>query len=221
MLADSATTSHLFRLLMAGIIGLVATFCLLWMMQQMVTGERDQSMHNRQRPVIQFVRLKKSPQTQFKNRTPPPDLPPLSDPPPPTVPRLMMSKNTLTAPIPDLDIYRPQTAFSFDSPFLGPVMSDPVFAGPIDRDFIPLARIPPHYPYRALRRGIEGWVKVSFLITEQGKVDNLVLVDSNPPKLFDQAALKAVLRWTFKPRIHNGKPVATRAEQMVNFKLKK
>jgi periplasmic protein TonB len=52
-------------------------------------------------------------------------------------------------------------------------------------------------------------------------VTNAVLVDSNPPKMFDQTALKAVLRWTFKPRILNGKPVATHAEQIVNFQLKK
>ena len=39
-----------------------------------------------------------------------------------------------------------------------------------DRDVIPLVRINPDYPPRALSRGLEGWVQVQFTITATGTV---------------------------------------------------
>ena len=39
-----------------------------------------------------------------------------------------------------------------------------------DRDVIPLVRINPDYPPRALSRGLEGWVQVQFTITPTGTV---------------------------------------------------
>lgn len=210
------TMTTLLRLFISLAVGVLITFGLLWLMQRMVSGDVGQSRINQERPLIQFVRLKKKPETQIKHR-PAPEKPPLPlKSPPPSIPEQRTKKTTLTTQIPDIKIETPKTSFAFGSSFLGPVMS-----GPVDRDFIPLSLMPPHYPYRALRRGIEGWVKVSFLITKQGKVKDVLLIDSKPSGIFDQAALEAVSRWTFKPRIHEGQKVATRAEQTVKFQLKK
>ena len=41
-----------------------------------------------------------------------------------------------------------------------------------DRDVIPLVRINPDYPPRALSRGLEGWVQVQFTITPTGTVED-------------------------------------------------
>jgi protein TonB len=48
-------------------------------------------------------------------------------------------------------------------------------SGGSDTDVIPLVRIAPEYPPRALSRGIEGWVQVQFTITETGAVKDAVV----------------------------------------------
>lgn len=73
-----------------------------------------------------------------------------------------------------------------------------------DRDVMPLVRINPDYPQRALSRGIEGWVQVQFTITEQGSVADAVVVDSDPKNIFDEAALRAISRWRYNPMVEGG-----------------
>ena len=92
-------------------------------------------------------------------------------------------------------------------------------SGAINREFMPVSRTPPQYPYQATRRRIEGWVRVSFLVTETGSVEDVVLLESEPEGIFDRAAVRAVSKWKFKPRIVDGQPVAARAEQVVEFRL--
>jgi protein TonB len=75
-----------------------------------------------------------------------------------------------------------------------------------DTDTIPLVRIPPEYPPRAVARELEGWVRVRFTITETGTVTDAVVVDSSS-SLFDDAALRAIARWRYNPKIEGGVPV--------------
>lgn len=77
-----------------------------------------------------------------------------------------------------------------------------------DRDVIPLVRINPDYPQRALSRGIEGWVQVQFTITETGSVTDATVVASEPSGIFDDAAIKAILRWRYNPKMEEGVPVS-------------
>src|SRR5688572_14221736 len=73
-----------------------------------------------------------------------------------------------------------------------------------DRDVIPLVRINPDYPPRALSRGLEGWVQVQFTITPTGTVTNAVVVNAEPKNIFDDAALKAIARWRYNPKVEGG-----------------
>ena len=93
-------------------------------------------------------------------------------------------------------------------------------AGGSDRGVAPLVRVNPDYPRRALERGIEGWVHVRFTITAAGTVKDLVVVDSEPKGVFDEAASKAVLRWRYNPKVENGVAVERVGEQtLIRFKL--
>src|SRR3990172_1983876 len=76
--------------------------------------------------------------------------------------------------------------------------------GGSDRDVIPLVRINPDYPPRALSRGIEGWVIVQFTITAEGTVKDAKVVSSEPKGVFDDAAVKAILRWRYNPKVVEG-----------------
>lgn len=82
-----------------------------------------------------------------------------------------------------------------------------------------LSQTRPDYPRDALQRGQEGWVKVSFTITEQGRIENPAIVSSRPRQIFDQAALEAIAKWRFRPKMVNGKPVQTNAIQEIRFTL--
>lgn len=89
----------------------------------------------------------------------------------------------------------------------------------ISTGVVPLERIPPKYPARAASRHIEGWVKIEFTITTSGEVENAVVVEAEPPEIFDDAALKAINQWTFKEKTVDGVAVEQRAVQTLQFKL--
>ena len=89
-----------------------------------------------------------------------------------------------------------------------------------DRDIIPLVRIPPDYPPRALQRGLEGWVQVQFTITATGTVKDAVVVDAMPKNIFDDAALKAIARWRYNPKVEGGAAIERVGMQtIIRFQL--
>lgn len=76
-----------------------------------------------------------------------------------------------------------------------------------DRDAIPLVRVAPDYPPRELAKGTEGWVRVRFSITPTGMVRDASVVAAEPARVFDDAALKAIARWRYNPRVEGGQAV--------------
>jgi protein TonB len=79
-----------------------------------------------------------------------------------------------------------------------------VNVGGSDRDTMPLVRINPDYPPRAQNRGIEGWVLVEFTITAAGTVRDPRVIDASPKGYFEEAALKAIARWRYNPKVQEG-----------------
>lgn len=88
-----------------------------------------------------------------------------------------------------------------------------------DSDVQPIVRVPPQYPIRAAERGIEGWVLLEFTVTETGSVINPVVIDADPPNMFNRAALRAVVKWKYKPMMVGGKPVAWKTQIVLTFEL--
>ncbi|HZP67868.1 MAG TPA: energy transducer TonB [Rudaea sp.] len=78
---------------------------------------------------------------------------------------------------------------------------------------------PPEYPAEAYRRHQEGWVEVEFTVMPDGTVSNATVVNANPTRVFNDAALRAVQRWSFKPKLENGKAVEERIRRRIEFKL--
>lgn len=201
------------RYAIAGLTGMIAAAGLLWLMQVLVTPPEGR-IHRTDNPgLVDFIRLKREEQVRLKKYRP--EEPP---PQPEPLPRPKLDFE-LDSPLPKLrlnarmDLNLPLALGN--GPYIGPVATQ------MDRDFVPVSRPPPQYPYQAARRGIEGWVRVSFKVTETGTVKDVVVLESDPPGMLDRAAIKAVYRWRFKPRMVNGSAVAGRAEQVVEFKLNK
>lgn len=76
-----------------------------------------------------------------------------------------------------------------------------------DGEYLPISKVEPIYPPRALQRGIEGHVIVSFTVTEQGSVEDVSVVESEPVGWFDRAAKNAALKFKYRPTIIDGKAV--------------
>jgi len=71
----------------------------------------------------------------------------------------------------------------------------------------PIKRVPPIYPKKAAQDNVEGFVVLSFDITETGATDNVTVVKSQPKGIFDKSAKVALKQWEYKPRIQGGKGV--------------
>ena len=78
-----------------------------------------------------------------------------------------------------------------------------------DGDYLPLVAIAPQYPTRAAQRGIQGWCLVSFTVDGLGNVveETIVVVDAEPPNIFDRSSERAAARFKFQPRVVNGQGV--------------
>jgi protein TonB len=71
----------------------------------------------------------------------------------------------------------------------------------------PIVRVNPKYPMDAMRKGTEGWVKLAFDINKVGKVVNISIIDSQPKRIFDNAARQALRKWKYQAKSVDGQAV--------------
>ena len=77
-------------------------------------------------------------------------------------------------------------------------------AGPVDPPapvvLRPLSRPQPSFPVQALHEGVsKGSVVARLSIGTDGRVTDVAIVSSNPPRLFDRATQRALSEWRFEP----------------------
>ncbi|MDX2222065.1 MAG: energy transducer TonB [Rhodospirillaceae bacterium] len=84
-----------------------------------------------------------------------------------------------------------------------------------------IKKVAPKYPAGMARRGVEGWVHLGFTLTETGDVTDPFVIASDPVKVFEGAALDALIQWKFEPKLVNGQPVAIpNADLVIMFDLR-
>jgi len=195
------------RYLSAAALGALVTFGLFFIMQALVSIEDARVGEALKTQVIDFVRLKREEQIQEKEREKP-ELEKPDDAPPP----------------PPMDMSRAQTDDASGAGGLLDSISLPGadgsgldILGAVDSEAIPLVRIEPTYPPRAAEKGVEGWVEVAFTVTARGTVENPVVTAYHPSTIFNNAALQAVRRWKYNPKVVNGKPVPFESKAHFDF----
>ena len=146
--------------------------------------------------VINFTRLKVPTTVEPPARRPRPQLEVTPPPPGPVGPGVR-----------DLGPTRPGRGERVMVPVFGTGIPTETTTVGVDRDPLPVVRIDPDYPPGAIRRETEGWVDVQFSVTATGAVRDVVVVDSNPKNVFDEAVIEAVARWRYNPRVEGGVPV--------------
>ncbi len=80
--------------------------------------------------------------------------------------------------------------------------------------FLPIVHPAPHYPEQALEQGLEGFVIVEYTVTEQGRTEDLRVIQSSS-SLFDEAALESAAQYQYEPRVRNGVAVSVRGVRSV------
>lgn len=211
------------RYLSTFIISCIITLFLFLMMQKMLSFEQQRKDLPLPDNSLDFVRLIREPEPVVQSRQiqlPEKPRPPEAKKTPPKLPKMHIKTPKIDAiefPAPRL-----QTRLNLnDALYIGDYHKDaPVQPTlQVDEEVIPLVRIAPTYPSRAARLGIEGWVKMEVVINNKGGVDSARVLESMPERIFNRAAIKAIKRWRFRPKIVAGKAVSRTAQQQINFKL--
>ena len=191
------------------VMAAAVTFGLFFLMQTLIAqglgGDRTViASHS-----IDMVRLKRELEADRKRRLPERTPAKEKPPPPPIDPHKARKPQTETL---DVGVASLDFGFDFARPDLGAV--------PSDNAPIPLVRVQPLYPERAAQRGIEGWVLLEFTISETGRVEDPAVSDADPANIFDRAALRAIRRWKYKPKIVDGKPVRQpHVRTLISFRM--
>ncbi|NRB23287.1 energy transducer TonB [Shewanella sp.] len=52
-----------------------------------------------------------------------------------------------------------------------------------------------------------GYVQLQYDVDSKGKTENIQVIKSQPEGIFDDAAVRALSKWKYNPKIADGKPV--------------
>ena len=86
------------------------------------------------------------------------------------------------------------------------------------KDAVIVRQVQPVYPAMALRRRLSGWVELRFTVGTDGKVSEVTVLRSDPARMFDREATRAVQQWLFEPALRNGVKVPTTLSRRIEFK---
>lgn len=198
------------RYLIAGAMALSMTFILLWGMQKLIAGGDDAMKEPIKGNVLDFIRLKKDESVVKKERKVQKPAKPKEPPPQMTTPPMQQSNPNATAT---------KNSFAAD------IQADSGLTGGLnldsgDGDYLPIVKVAAVYPRRAQSRGIEGFVVVEFTVSKTGAVTNPIVVHAEPEGVFDQAALDAVIKFKYKPRVVDGEAMAVAGVQnKISFEI--
>lgn len=199
------------RLGLSTIVGVVVTLGLFYLMQYLIQGADSALTDDKIGNLVDFVRVKQDQQVETKQRKP--KKPPPPDEPPPDVPPQNFNVAVDSA---GFNMSNVDLSVSVDVGGGG--------FGISDGEYLPIVKVQPQYPRRALSRGLAGYVIVEFTVSAQGTVKDPFVVENcghipnarspvdcvdNPNSVFDSAAVKAALKFKYKPKVIDGNPVET------------
>lgn len=179
-------------------LALAVTFVLFFIMQYLIATTDQQFDDDAIGYTVDFIELEREEIVQRKKPKPKKPPPPEAPPPEPPAPRLddiqPSADKIVIAAIPlETGIELSAEGFSLSTG---------------DGEYLPIVKIKPIYPRRALARGIEGYVILEFTVTKTGSVKDVVVIDSKPQNsIFHKASIKAAEKFKYKPRVIDGEAV--------------
>lgn len=185
------------RALLGVVLGFAITLFLFWLMQYMIeTADRTLDEGSRG-SLLDFVRVQRDETIQRRQLKPKKPPPPEAAPPQPPTPQMD-----------NLDPNADKIAISAVPVQTEIEMSGGFSLGVGEGDYLPIVKVAPIYPQRALSRGIEGYCVVQYTVTRQGTIREPVIVeDQCTSSLFHRASLQAALKFKYKPRVVDGQAI--------------
>lgn len=180
------------RLLPTALFSGGITFALFWVMTALIAVPEVVPVAPRELPTIAIVEVREA-------------RPPLPE--PEVQPKLEEIEPPPVTPTQRLEPEDGLLRIAHSAPEPGRFIEATPTLTPADGDAIPLVRVPPRYPERALSRGVEGRVLVGFTIDRAGNVTAPEVLAAEPPNVFDRAAVEAVSQWKYNPKVRNGRPI--------------
>jgi periplasmic protein TonB len=174
----------------------VVVFTLFWFMQSLIQSGSMELDKSKTLKLPDFVRIQQA--ENVSRREPPPEKPPQPDEPPPEPPPPSMDDVTPEAQAMAVSAAPVTASISLNASGFG--------LAPSDGEYLPIVKVQPIYPRRALSRGVEGYVIVEFTVTKQGTTKDVRVVESTS-SMFDNAAVKAAQKFKYKPRVVDGEPI--------------
>jgi len=187
------------RLAGAGALAVATTFALIFTMHQLI--EANMKAPDEEEPIKVADVVMPETKIETKYDTSKPDKPDEPEQPPPDMPEPEFDQ-------PDVD-----NALNMSAPAANADLKVGGIGGfASEGDYLPIVKVQPQYPRRALQRGIEGWVVVEYTVTKNGSVRDPRVVeaftkDGNPTTIFNRAAVKSALKYKYKPRVVDGEPI--------------
>ncbi len=174
-------------------LGAVVTFGLLFLMQILIATGRGALSDSASFRITDFVRVARN--EVIETIKPKPEKPPE-----PEVPPEMPSPS-------NTDSLDNAMVVSISAPSLNTGINIGFGRfGVSDGEYLPIVKVAPVYPSRALSRGLEGYVIVEFTVTRAGTVRDVFVVESTST-LFERASTQAAVKFKYKPRVIDGEPV--------------
>lgn len=146
---------------------------------------------------------------------PEPEPEPADAPPPPPMAELDSAIGGVDIPVPGLDAHQLNPAAGQGEGDDDLVMTDET----VDDAPRPTGQLDLEYPSGAKREGTEGFVTVSLLIDDDGRVQRVRVLEAQPEGVFEQAATRAARNWSFEPARYQGEAVKVWARQKIRFEL--
>ncbi len=209
-LAQDKPVAGIIRVVIALGLSFAVTFALFYTMQYLIATADRSLEEGGTRHIVDFVRVKRDETVERKK--PKPKKPPQPDEPPPEPPTPEMDNPNPTAETIGVSSVPVDTNINLSASGFG--------LAPSDGEYLPIVKVQPVYPRRALSRGIEGYVIVEFTVTKLGNTKDVRVVESKPSGVFDKAAVAAASKFKYKPRVVDGQAIEVPGVQnQLTFKI--
>ncbi|RLU01066.1 energy transducer TonB [Ketobacter sp.] len=214
------------RLLAGALLGVVVSMLLFGFMLQLVRSDQVEVLLAEAVTELRIVDLPAEPPpdtaVETSTATEPQSAPPqASD----LIPVLAAPLQAQAAPlplpavaVPSLRDFAPTIAAPH-SGWSAPLSGDGLQEGEKGRGYIevvPLATRRPNIPERAWQHKIDGWVRVAFRLTREGRTADVRVLDAHPGGVFEENVVRAVEDWLYDMRDldHAGELILTQKIQL-------
>ena len=182
------------RLGLAALAAVFTTFTILWVMQILIATGKGAITSKYEGRFIDFVRIEKD--ETLDTKTLKPKKPPEPEQPPPDTPPQL---DEIDASVQTVNIGAVDTEVGVNVGGIGGFNA-------AEGEYLPIVKVAPIYPNRALTRGIEGHCIVIYTVTRNGTTKDPKVVECTS-SLFANASIKASSKFKYKPRVINGQPI--------------